>query len=140
MDAVPASLSVALPARAEKAGTGNPTLTTGDAPDSICPYGWRLAGYDGSGSYYDLNQKYANRSGNHNSDSYIQMYPLSFLRSGNYRYPRSTLESLTSFGGYWSSRNYSQTNAYYLSFTASYLYPQLSNDRAYGFPLRCLAR
>ena len=56
---IPANL-----ARAEKfSGTGNPTLTTGDAPDSICPSGWRLPGYDGKQSYSNLMETYVNKGG-----------------------------------------------------------------------------
>ena len=135
-------LSVALPARAEKeittAGTGNPTLTTGDAPDSICPYAWRLPGYSGSGSYYDLMTNIYRPSGA-NKDTIVLSVPLSFLRAGNYVSSGSLYEQAL-FGGYWSSRRNGTTGAYFLGFAWDYLSLQSSVNRSYGFSLRCLAR
>ena len=140
-------ISVALPARAEKeiatAGTGNPTLTTGDAPDSICPYAWRLPGYSGSGSYYDLIGKYTNRIGKQdftNADTSILTPLLGSLRSGGYNYTNGSLYDRSSNGRYWLSSGYSTVNAYYLSFASSYIYPQNNANHGYGFALRCLAR
>ena len=136
---VSAHLFVALPARAT-AGTGNPTLTTGDAPDSICPYGWKLPGYDGSGSYYDLNQKYTNKSGNHNSNTFIQMLPLSFTRSGLYIDDTGYLGFLASRGDFWSRTPHGKSRAYLLTFYPSIylLYPQNDDERGDGFSIRCL--
>ncbi len=39
---------------------------------------------------------------------------------------------------YWSSSEASSTNGYYLSFSSSYVYPQNTNTRSYGFALRCV--
>ena len=147
-DLVVAILSVALPARAEKeittAGTGNPTLTTGDAPDSICPYAWRLPRNEENGSYNDLVQKYNNGTGViYRKDTFLQIAPLGFLRAGDYNYSSGSLGNLASYGRYWSSSRSSQSNAYYLRFDASSLSPQYDNSRdsrGYGLSVRCLAR
>ena len=40
-------------------------------------------------------------------------------------------------GYYWSNTARSNTDAYFLRFTSS-INPQYSNERRYGFPLRCL--
>ena len=136
------TLSVALPARAT-AGTGNPTLTTGDAPDSICPSGWRLPGYDGSGSYYDLAQKYNNGTGvNSYKDTFLQSPPLSFLRSGWYHYSGGAITDQKSSGTYWSNRYFSKTSlrGYYLYFSNNSLIPNYDDNSGRAFSLRCLAR
>ena len=130
-------ISVALPARAT-AGTGNPTLTTGDAPDSICPSGWRLPGYSGSGSYYDLMTNIYRPSGA-NKDTMVLSVPLSFLRAGYYNYSGSP-GYLASYGGYWSFRRNGATIARTLYFDSAGIYLQNDTYRGYGFSLRCLAR
>ena len=102
-----------------------------------------MPGYDGGGSYYDLNQKYANRNGNINSTNIgtiAQTAPLNFLHSGQYDYSNGSLGGLVSFGRYWSSRRRSQTNAYLLALSFTYLSPQNDYAHSFGFSLRCLAR
>ena len=113
------------------------------ASDSICPKGWRLPGYDGSGSYLELLKPYSNRSGNKdftNADTVIQLAPLSFLRAGLLDYSNGNLNYRALGGFYWSSRHNSHINGHYLYFSSPDLHPQNSSDRGYGFSVRCLAR
>lgn len=42
------------------------------------------------------------------------------------------------YGNYWSRTSHSDTNAYYLSFDASNIYPQDYNDKQYGFAVRAV--
>ena len=133
-----AFLFVALPARADSfSGTGNPTLTTGDAPDSICPSGWRLARYSGSGSYNGLVQDYLSRGGSNqratNIDTLFLNAPISYLRSGQY------LNYQSQYGSIWASRSISASNCGLL-LGSSELCFQGSASRGSGFSLRCLAR
>ena len=131
--AATATPSVALP--------GRNLHSSGTASDSICPKGWRLPGYSGSGSWYDLVRKYNNGTGNSApKDTFLQISPLSFFRSGRYYYVSGALYYRTSIGDYWSGRFYSRTNSYNLDFGSTYLYPQHEFDRGYGFSLRCLVR
>ena len=132
-------LSVALPARAEKfSGTGNPTLTTGDAPDSICPSGWRMSGYEGNKSYNNLVSILVSRGNGANIDTVVLASPISFPRSGYYFYNGSP--SSTTQGGSWVARYNRSTNGHYLLFDGNYLLPQYSYGGGRGFTLRCLAR
>ena len=53
-------------------------------------------------------------------------------------YNGTTLNAEGSGGYYWSSSFFSATNAYYLSFLSSNVYPQGSNSRYYGFSVRAV--
>ena len=133
-------LFVALPARAEKeiatAGTGNPTLTTGDAPDSICPYAWRLPG---KGEQYDnLFQVYLNRF-NHNSGIPTILSPLSFTFAGYLSYYYHGFANQNTGCLYWVSTLQNSNMAYYFDLTRSNL-TYSSYGQGIGNTLRCLAR
>ena len=155
--AATAVLSVALPAsrifveqttaletrRPSIAGTGNPTLTTGDAPDSICPYGWRLARSSGNKSYDSLIMNYRSRStptgitywSTSNADTPVVLAPVSFARAGIYN---RSAPNFNSSGRYWYSKlapNSVCLNAGVIS--ASYTAATSAGD---GFSVRCLAR
>ena len=132
-----AVLSVALPARAT-AGTGNPTLTTGDAPDSICPSGWRLPGYSGDGSYYDLMMNIYHAQSSSNADSPILAVPLGFARPGLYL--SSSPGYQTSTGYYWMSKRYSSSQGHFAYINSAALLPQTYYPYGHGFSVRCLAR
>ena len=118
--------------------------SSGTASDSICPKGWRLPGYSGDGSYVELLKPYSNRSGNASDlaqgDTIAQVSPLAFLRSGGYSYSGGAPTNQASYGGYWSGKPYSVTNAYYLRFASTSLSPQDNNRRGTGRSVRCLAR
>ena len=146
-----ATLSVALPASrifAEQttafgmegyiAGTGNPTLTTGDAPDSICPSGWRLPGKEGDKSYYNLidtvylSHEQAVWTGS-NLDTPLVSAPTNFIKNCYYN---GTLCSLNE-GYSWSGR----PSPVYLQIAPGGIRTQHVYWRySYGFSLRCLAR
>ena len=120
-------------------------MSSGDAPDSICPRGWILATYSGNKSYYNLiSDVYGriNGSANYNADSILHI-PLSFLRSGNYNYDGGSRNNRNSNGNYWESRTYLNSNvpyAYYLVFFSTNLNPQNGNNRGNGFSVRCVSR
>ena len=129
---------------AATAGTGNPNLTSGDAPDSICPSGWHLPSSTGTSSYTTLVQNYVGREENTdnltNHHSPLLLSTLSFTRSGFYTYYNGILYSQSSHGYYWSHTPNGKTRAYYLTFVSTGLYPRSNYSRGYGFTLRCLAR
>ena len=128
------------------------------APNSICPAGWRLptglTAASGTDSYSDHNYllvenhvvtSYVGAGANavYTTDSYngfnlIRSTPLYFVRSG-YVYDGSLLNSGASGYG-WSSTVYSGTYGYYLYFYSTTVYPAGNYGRYYGFPVRCIAR
>ena len=61
-------------------------------------------------------------------------YPASgYLNNGN-----GTLNNVGSNGYYWSASPNSQTNGYNLNFNSSNVNPSNNNNRANGFPVRCV--
>ena len=65
--------------------------------------------------------------------------PLSYVRSGDYRYYSTELFVRGSGGHYWSLRPNNTTNSSCLSFRSSYLDPQYGNTRGNGFAVRCVS-
>ena len=121
---------------AATAGTGG-TITSQEATDSICPKGWRLPTSKSSGEYQALMAAY-NITSNTDSTTRITQSPLYFHPSGNVL--SGSLRYAGSNGNYWSSTAYSSTNyAYYLNFYSGYVNPSYSNNRYFGFSVRCLA-
>ena len=123
---------------------GNVT-NSGNAPDSICPAGWRLPRTSAD--------EFANLLVAHNvipntsSTSYkaggfntIRKYPMYFVRSGYVN--GGTLSNAASNGYYWSSTVYNANNARYLYFYNSDVLPADYGNysRSLGWPVRCIAR
>lgn len=99
-----------------------------DAPQSICPKGWRLpySGYQtGSKSWYYL----VNQAGLNASN--ITASPVYISYSGSV--------STGSFGSYWSSTANGWGYAYFLSFDSSFVLPQIYDGAGYGYSVRCVA-
>ena len=63
-----------------------------------------------------------------------------FVRGGHYVYYSGSLYGRGSYGLYWESKVGNATNAYYLDFYSSNLYPQSSLNKGSGFSARCVAR
>ena len=59
--------------------------------------------------------------------------------SGNRNNSNGSLNNDGSNGNYWSSSPNSQTNGYNLNFNSSSVNPSNNNNRANGFPVRCIA-
>ena len=150
--AAAASPFVALPGSHElgadqtSATTKDYGLSSGTASDSICPKGWRLPGYDGDGSYYDLVERYVSRSSTShdaNSDTVMLISPLSFIRSGYYFYV-GDLKYNAEVGLYAYSRFNSAIISHNMVLAYNYLKAQNYNNYSYnrgsGYSLRCLAR
>ena len=67
------------------------------------------------------------------------------MYASSYNFPyagyvsNSSLLSVGSSGNYWSRNAYSATNAYYLWFDSSSVYPADNLARYLGFSIRCVA-
>lgn len=113
-----------------------------------CPAGWRVPDggetgvwsiAKGSSSQYtkgcDSTNEGMNFSGNFGSSSTI-WYPASGLRG----MVDGVLDNVGEVGSYWSVSTY-VSDAYKFSFVnllLGFVYPSISENRAYGFPVRCL--
>ena len=72
-----------------------------------------------------------------NGYSNIQKAPLFTTRSGYFN--GGSFDYQASYGYLWSGTTYSGTNAYYLYYSSSTVYPASNTNRQNGFPVRCIA-
>lgn len=119
----------------EAVTAGSAPSGSGDAPDSICPAGWRLPDYSLS-EYSALLSEYGLNSSN--PDGALYTAPLYFVRSG---YVDPSLHYLSSVGGqgyHWYGRAYNSSygnSLYFVSTTVA----TISVDRSLGTSVRCIA-
>lgn len=133
--------------------TNTTELTTmyNNAPDSICPAGWRLP------TGRDRANTAASREGNAllaaegimtdnpgnsyatNGSNNIRVTPLWLARSGNIN--GGSIMSTGSFGSYWSSTVINNNYAYAsLYFNSGSVYPTTNSSRNFGYSIRCLIK
>ena len=114
------------------AGTGGTSLTSGNAPSSICPKGWRLPTGDSSGEFNTL-------YGQYNSTALMMDVP-NFTLSGEV-YDGSVHPHDSSFGPFWSSTVYNARYANYLSLSinSSDTNPATTYNKIHGYSVRCIA-
>lgn len=111
----------------------NGTSPAPDASISICPAGWRLP-TGNTGEFSALNT--AINSGSTTSDSGLRTTWLSRY-GGNWT--SSGFMGTGGYGEYWSSTQYSATNAYRFDISASNVGPSSNNGKSLGFSVRCIA-
>ena len=136
---------------AATAGTATSIDTNNvDAPNSICPKGWRLPKardeHDSpNNEFYNLSKEYKGSaiwtggwywSGSHQMISGEPKYVLSGCRSDY----SARLDDTGSGGSYWSSTVDGGYFAYYMIVESSYVNPRLNHTRYRGFSVRCIAR
>ncbi len=126
------------------AGAGSSSVSSGDVSTSICPKGWKLPAYDGTGSFYNIingtngyksswttvNGKSGYKFGYNSNDAF---WPAAGgVNSGS-------LDGAGSYGSYWSRRAGNASDAYRLYFNSSGVNPRNYNVRYYGYSVRCVA-
>ncbi len=121
---------------AATAGTGTSSVTSGDAPSSVCPKGWKLPPNSGKGSYTNFTSA-AGITNSADGSNKIRSAPYNFPYAGLVNY--GSLSSVGSNGYYWSRTAYSSNSAYHLYFDSAYVYPAYSSTRYHGFSVRCVA-
>ena len=103
---------------------------TGNATSSICPKGWRLPTGKTAGEYKTL---YNNTSYNTYADYRSALHlPLSGY------YDNGSASAQSDNGYWWSATNNGNTDMYYLYTNTSVIYPDISNNRYYGYSIRCI--
>ena len=107
------------------------------APDptiNICPAGWRLpTGEPTTGEFTALNT--AINGGLLNTDAGLRTNGL-FQRSGGWD---GGFSGQGSYGGYWSSSQYSSSGARNLLFYSTNVLPAYGNFKYFGYAVRCVA-
>ncbi|MBQ3469998.1 hypothetical protein IJH16_03450 [Candidatus Saccharibacteria bacterium] len=66
-------------------------------------------------------------------------YSLSYVFSGRYLWGDGTLNYQDSYGYWWATTTYSDSNAYRLGMGSSVLNSQGNDSKAFGFALRCVS-
>ena len=118
-------------------------ISGGLAPDSICPKGWQLPTYSGDKSFNTListsySMKYNNQTSEDNRDAGVLSIPLSFIRSGAYRWQEGRPYNRNGEGVYWSSNSVATDQSLDLRFAFSYLYSARNDSFGYGHAVRCV--
>ena len=119
--------------------SGQSLTNDGDeAPDSICPKGWRLPPYSGAKSYYNLlDSTYGIDT---NSGVQLVVFPFNLLRAGDY-YCNGYFVSQGQNGELWSSTASDDSEAAHsLYFDAEDGYDNGAWNRGRAFSSRCVAR
>ncbi len=130
------------------AGAGTSSVSSGDVNTSICPKGWKLPAYDGTGSFYNIIDGANGYKSSWTSVGGKNGYMLGY-NSTNAFWPavgRVTSGSLgyTGYlGYYWSRRASWSGSAYNLVLDhqsePGYVYPRANNARYDGYSVRCVA-
>ena len=121
---------------AATAGTGTSSVTSGDAPSSVCPKGWKLPPNSGKGSYTNFTSA-AGIANNADGSNKIRSAPYNFPYAGNVY--DGSLSGVGSNGLCWSRTARSANNAYRLWFGSSDVNPASSLNRYRGLSIRCVA-
>ena len=122
--------------------SGQSLTNNGDeAPDSICPKGWRLPPNEGNQSYHNLLFTNYNLSDNSESAAKLLLSPLSFVRAGLYFHIDHYFLGQGEKSLLWSSTVYNRNRVYGFYFddiSPDYIH---SNDSEFtGYSVRCVAR
>ena len=124
-------------------GSGTSTFI-GEAPDSICPKGWRMVGNEGEKSFVKLFAEYYGGTKTGSSltggDTHLLSNIFSILRSGAYYWNSGGLGNRAGVGYYWLLKAYSYPRAYALGFYSTWLDYQFGYYEGGGFSLRCVAK
>ena len=124
--------------------SSNTNSANPDPANSICPKGWRLPNI--------INQEFGNLLVQHGiietntSITYLEggfdkmgATSLYLVRGGNIN--NGSLNNSGSYGSYWSSTSYTNGNrAYHLRFSSNDVNPHYSNNKGFGYSIRCLDR
>ena len=124
--------------------SSNANSANPDPANSICPKGWRLPNI--------INQEFGNLLVQHGiietntSITYLEggfdkmgATSLYLVRGGNIN--NGSLNNSGSYGSYWSSTSYTNGNrAYHLRFSSNDVNPHYSNNKGFGYSIRCLDR
>ena len=122
-------------------GDGSPA----DAPDSVCPKGWRLPPNSGDKSFQNLTvtvYKLLTTPGNGNASAgnALMKNPFSYTYSGGYYWTAGSIYS-GSNAAFWSSEAYATTDARALHFNSNgYVHPQHGHNKPNGLSVRCVLR
>ena len=114
-------------------GVGATSKTSGSIASSVCPKGWRLPAYEGTGSFQSLGSAY--NLSKSNVWNTIRIAPLYYPASGYYN---KGIDDRGSIGKYWTRQVSDKYGAFALYFSDNYYDSQRSESKYYGFSVRCV--
>ena len=115
-----------------------------DSSYTFCPLGWQLPYSGTGGDYYDKSRSWKYLFSKYSliddqaSATKLKSYLFSYVYSGYYRWGTGRLYYQNNGGYYWSSTVVSSTHAYYLNTWSSAVRPAVTDNKAYGFTVRCV--
>ena len=135
--------------QAATADTGGSTLDTNNtnATDSFCPLGWQLPYSGTGGDYYDKSKSFRKLLIDYSIEfnpptsadiAKVMSYPLSYIKSGFFRWNFGLLYYASLNGFYWSPTVYDSSISYRFSFDATNLAVANLVDKKSGQALRCV--
>ena len=122
-----------------------PTIVTVDntlSPDTFCPLGWQMP-YSGSGGDYYNKSKSLKYLYDYygitdsSSSTAVLSYPFSYVKSGYYLWLNGRTYHLDRSGYYWTTIVNSGGGSYSIGITSIIRFA-VTNNRAHGFPIRCV--
>ena len=131
---------------------GDPESEIGtNSTDDICPKGWYLPRYTGSGSWmtlirdtYHIIKTQGDQStvpeGNTGANNTLHAFPFSLPYSGYVARASGATVNQATNGYFWSAAPSSSTGSRDLSFGGTNVWPEDANYRTDGFSVRCVAR
>ena len=131
---------------------GDPSTEIGtDSTADICPKGWQLPRYTGSGSWmtlirdtYHVISTQGDQStvsgGNTAANNTLHGFPFSLPYSGNVHRGSGSTVLRGADGYFWSAAPSSSTNSRRLLFYGTAVWPEGSDYRTLGFSVRCVAQ
>ena len=125
-------------AASSESGTSSPNDET-NAPDTFCPLGWQLPYSGTGGDYYDKSRSWNYLFGlyNYSDGRVLQLYPLSYVRSGTYYWGSGILYGQGVAAQLWSL-TYVQNKAFWLLFGDWVNIRQDAVGKLNGRAIRCV--
>lgn len=130
------------------ASNNSGSYNSGNAPNSICPAGWRLpntASTEGGYEFSKLLYAYGITTDDKNTSGYatggnnkITSSPLYFVKSGYIS--NGALKDRPYGGRYWSNSVLSSSLSLRLDFDSNSVTPSVEGSKGVGFSVRCIAR
>jgi uncharacterized protein (TIGR02145 family) len=120
---------------AATAGETTSSITTGNAPSSICPKGWRLPTGGATGDFSALSSAMAAANG---SSDYLNFQPAGPFKGTFSGFIDGVYSTQGTRGGLWASSTDDIFDSDTMSFTASSVMPYDRDARNVGYAVRCM--
>ncbi|MBQ3309958.1 hypothetical protein IJG73_00750, partial [Candidatus Saccharibacteria bacterium] len=125
---------------AATAGSGTSTVIGNDAPDSICPKGWKLPDKSGEKSVQNLFVTAYGIANDATGASKATATPLNLARGGLYWWSNGRIGNQGAVGYWYTATADTRTDAYVFTISSTSVSPYDLAIRGNGRTIRCVAR